>query len=290
MPRWNRRSRRRNRSRSTRRLLRRLIRKKRYGSRYGRKGRMKRVRGVYGRKKTKGWKTRLNTRPETKYTVYLANANIAIRTFANNGTRIWSTGETDVNGNSVISWPVQGNNNGQVEGTKWNSMYIEIIFDIRWSGTPAETAAASFWDTLRFIIVRARDSNTPLPSVNTLFVAQVGTALPINSKLWDIHCDRIYQYTTGGISLANLGTITQVDADPPPNVNQVDTRITGLQTLAPRAKRFRIVMPFRHTFSIVPPNSINAVPNDISIFAYTLVNNNLFTVFNISTTLYYKDP
>lgn len=292
MPRWRKRSRSR---RRIRRILRRAIRKVRgrSRSRFSRKGRkMKKIRGVYGRSIVKGWKTRLNRKPELKYTTYHQAANITIAAYPQGITTVWSTNKLDGLNNSYITWPQQGAGNGQVEGTKWNSIYLEIVFDLAFTMDAAEAINFIPYDTVRLIMVRHRDPATGNPTQGNLFVANAST-MPINSKLWDVHMDRVYQFNTGATRLLTQGTMLLPQpppVQPAPIVYTIANEATGYTSLYPKSKRFRIIVPFKHTFPIIAPGAVNAVPYNIYLMAFAQNHHNEFVAQRMSVTLYYRDP
>lgn len=247
---------------------------------------MKKWRGVLGRAKVKGWKTRLNRKHELKFTTYRyvgpgdpPQTWFNIRAFANQsyGTVIWSNNVADSQGNVQITWPQQGDGQGNIEGNRFNSLYAEVIFDVL-PGLPTtgEIQGTFPFETLRLYVIRKRDPNTTL-SAASLWTIPTLNGTPINSKNWDIQMDRTYQYTTG-YSPATTNII-----DPPPN-------IVATTSLVPKPKRFRIIIPLRHTMNLQAPNAANAFPLSIYIMALTSYQDANLLVNNLSCTYYYKDP
>lgn len=238
-----------------------------------RRFKIKKVRPITGRSKIKGWKTRLNRRPETKYTTYAyANGNnvfFPIRNWTSIGqgavmTRIFSCNTLDDQGVGMIQHPRQGDAGGNIDGIKYNSLYAEVCFDIY---KRPDVADQNLSDMIRIFCVRQRDRAIPLDPTN-IFTVQARPNAPIAAKIVDIQMDKFYSTTTG-YSPAGL----------------------AYTSLWPKTKRFRMIIPLRHTMNLQPNiNTANAFPLDISIFAFSLGTDNVWVVSNLNVTYYFRDP
>jgi len=235
----------------------------------------------------KGWKTRLNKKPETKFTTYLSPDTPAMPNWNTGILAIWSTNQPDGAGNLRFTWPTNGNGGNQFEGTKWNGLYIELVFDFKITATPANISLSSANDTFRLIMVRPRDRNIGPPVAANLLTAN-GPIFPVNSKLWDIHLDRTYQFTTGLTSTRTTGFI-RAPVNPSPD-NAVDEVTTGVTTIGPRSKRFRMIIPMKHTFSVVAPNAADVLPYPIYLLGYMRTNNAIWSIVDLCSTFYFRDP
>lgn len=240
---------------------------------------MRRAKGVYGRMKVKGWKRRLNWKKETKMTTQITqgggiiNFATGIALNVDSPTVLWSSNTVGPDGNTLyINWPQAGAGENQVEGTKWNSMYCEVNFDL--FQDPTVTPSTTF-NTLRVVMLRKRDPSIVFSYTNLLLRNTRNSLAPIDSKKYDIFFDKLYQFTTGR-SFSN-----QV---------AVNNQIVGYTSLGPKSKRFRIIIPFRKTW-VIQPQAAGNHPETIFVVAWTSNADNLSWVqSNVVTALYFKDP
>lgn len=261
-----RRFRRRAKSRRWRRVILRRLRFKR-GSmrkRYTRK-----IRPISGRQKAKGWKTRINNRPETKSVPYLGQ-KVDIPNFVNmNGNPnlgvIWKLNGTDTAGNRFYPSPTQGTGNTNVEGLKYNLRYCELTFLLN----PYNLVPADFTGHLRIILIKERQANKPF--VNAVsFLANAIFMSPVNTKEWDLQMDKVIPFTTGLTSNNVTGT-------------------SNFTSIMPKPMKFRILIPLRHSFTVT--NANNQFPLNMYLIMFTDIVDRYWTnAASTSCVYYFRDP
>jgi len=110
--------------------MKKALRHRKYRSKFGSR---KTVRPTTGWKHVKGWKTKLNKKPELKVTRYSQANAINIDNFAANNVStqgiIWNCNKLAA-GTSMITWPQQGVAFNQFIGYQFNMKYLIVTFVI----------------------------------------------------------------------------------------------------------------------------------------------------------------
>lgn len=222
--------------------------------------------------KVKGWKSKLNYRKEIKFTTQQAlfvgpSTTGAISSFLTNslGTTIWGNNILDPTGVGYLAFPQQGTGNGQIDGTKYNSLYAEVIFDIVKTSSNANLYEEGF----RLMVIKKRDPNVPFTGAAVYtFQAYNG---PLNSKNYDVQFDKAYFWTTGSATNPVAGT-------------------NSLQSLFPKRKRFRFIIPLKKTMTLQAVSAAGAFPLPIYIIAVAINSDTSVVVTSIVTTYFFRDP
>lgn len=224
-------------------------------------------------------KRRVNNRPETKRTVYLGTQKLVPNLtgldagLAAGGVQVgllWSNNGVDTIGGNWFPQPTQGVGQNQVIGTKYNIRYCELTMLLQ----PTGAAPTNLVDCLRIILIRERQPNTTIANAfgvgNILKFANF--LAPVDTKNWDVQFDKIYTYTTGLSTVTNPGT-------------------NNIQTMMPRPKIFRFIIPLKDTLEI-QQIGVNNEPFTHRMYLYCFTNTDVsyWVSPGISAIYYYRDP
>lgn len=270
--------------------LRRLFRRKRsnFKRTFGMKKRkIPKVKPIYGRKKIKGIRKRVNNKPETKSNTYIGESSSIKNYIEFNTDLIAATTYPHVVRNTIFTlngrdlnaspapWyiqPGQGTGPNQIVGEKYNLRYAEVCFTLH----PLYTLSPSFTstDSLRIIIVKERLARTDLSGALGglgIILQFMDFLAPVDTKRWDVQYDKVWTFQTGRTDKPGAGTYEWT-------------------SLVPKPKLFRFIIPLKETmeYQIVP--NVNLFSNNLYIFAFTDRNSQYWGYRNLSATYYYRDP
>lgn len=232
---------------------------------FGSKKKIRKAKKVSGLMRVNGVKTRLDIRPELKYTVFNPGSkNIPRFSDVNLDpglSIIWSNNGVFSAGNPWFPQPTAGVGEQQLVGTKFNSLWGQI--NVRFFRQPGVNIQI-FQFGLRIIMIREKQKNQDF-SLATDFLYSNNYLSPIRSKDWTVLMDKNYEYTTGWTQ--NLPSV--------------------VNTLAAPCKLFRLLVPLKKTLYVEPGND-NLFPKKIYLLAFT-TDANLMSV-NVNCTYFYQDP
>lgn len=208
-------------------------------------------------KRITGLQTAMSIRNYTALDAALALGNY-------NTSCIWSNNGAAPVGNWFIP-PAQGDGENQVQGTKYNLKYCELIFGLfpAVSITPAVQG-----DFLRIFLIRERQANQAITGLADIMQTSDFMS-PIRTKSWDVQFDRIYCLKTG-LSYGIAGGPNSV-------VNDM-----------PSPMKFRFIIPLKHTMLL---QNVNAqFPLHMYMYAMLYATDRWLTTTTYTYTYYFQDP
>jgi len=194
-----------------------------------------------------------------------------MRAFTTNaGTIVWSLNSLDASGGQTyVTFPQPGTGENQYSGARYNFLYAEVCFDVSLANNVDPTTPI---DLLRLMVLKKRDPTVTYTYQNIYIHGTAKHNSPLKSKNFDIQCDKTYSMLTGS-------TTTGV-AD-----------VNNYTSIYPKIKRFRIIVPMRHTMEQTALNTQNAFPYDvIIIISPAYIDNNAWVINNICAVYYFRDP
>lgn len=213
-----------------------------------------------------GVKTRLDYRPELKFTVFnpgtknIPRYNTNFQADPGLGI-IWSNNGEFTPGTRWFTQPTAGTAETQLIGTKFNSLWAQVnIRFFRQIGVNIQILQFG----LRVIMIREKQKNQDFANPADIFYSDDYLS-PIRNKDWHVMMDKNYEFTTGWTQ-----TLPAV--------------VNGL--IAP-AKVMRFLIPLKKTLYVEPGNN-NLFPYKIYLLAFT-TDANLLTA-TINCTYFYRDP
>lgn len=215
-----------------------------------------------------GVKSRLNNRPEHKFTesssvfgvVTLNAINIL---FSLNGIH-------ENGGGGYVSYfqdTIQGVGPAEYIGSRINALYFNLNFDVALNGNAADAPIPYAWFRLMILIPRWKTNieDTNVPSIPVDNVSEIDT------KGWNVQFDKVYHMSTGSIEAATATTNASVP------------------------RKFRLKLPCRQTInrtSVLDPNG-DPVPTwqwTRDMFVVIVSDSSLFTINNLYVKFNYRDP
>lgn len=247
--------------------------KRNFRRKYGSKKKIRKVRPVSGRMRVKGWKTKTNNRPEMKRTSY-SSASINIRTYAYwdanmlatpNTSLLWSNNGVDRVPVPWFPWPVQGVGQNQFIGTKYKTIYVELMTSIAFN---PQIIPALSQDIMRIFLIKERQPNQLYQNATDVFVNGAFFS-PIDSKKWDVQFDKFYNLQTGLQSSDGHGNFYGT-----------------AQASGPF--KFRWIIPMKHNMEA----STNPVqfPYRFYLVAIVAGSDNQWATTSLNAIWYFKDP
>lgn len=267
---------RRSRSKKSRFRRRRYGKGKRYRKSYRHRGRaVKQVR------KVKGLRSKLNNKPEMKFTHYESNL-VPVNLPGATTTAIWANQGRDAGGgtNYFITppTPANGTESGYV-GAQYNSLYADVRFIVE-SQTMNDAIASgnlSYHDQFRLMVVRMRQPYTIWNQDPGFLEATMPalTCTPIDTKQWDVWLDKQYTFANGltDTIVPGMGLTT------------------GVTTLRSGPITFKFKVPLKQTIRPVIQGGIATLTYKYLVLICILpAVSGLIRVTELHCKFYYRDP
>lgn len=225
------------------------------------------------RRRVKGWKGKINNRPEMKWTTYQNLAQLNITNWVTGpGVVIWKNIGRDATPQNYFRMPASGSGPGQAVGRTFNLYFAELSFTLitRQSALPDVDAQD---DMFRLYLIKAKQQELPLDTATIFRNTSWGAS--INTKNWDVQMDKIWGIHTGYDSNAAAGTA-----------------YFNASGQIPRFQHHKFIIPLKDTMIRVDNNDTADqvfFPDPMFLVGVAKLNTNVFACVDIACNYFYTD-